>query len=442
MYSLRIGTRMIQNRQNICNSTFTLYNTQLDEEAEIGKYAAKLIRKAYRSGDFSFMKRNEYTNYFLEQLIDMGFIYEKELNKEEKETIYLGQCVKHNYPLTALNIELTNICNLHCKHCYGSFSETMQSKFVPFEWIKESIEDMNSLHVRKVALTGGEATIHPKFIDIALFLMQKGFEVCIFTNGYNNAIIEDLLKVGKNYNFTIKVSLDGLKNIHNSIRGKKDAYTRTLKAIELISTYKNVKLYISTTILRENIDEIPELSEEIKKRFPNAIHTKDLAFPLGNADDCTFTINELEQVDKQIPDLFMNRESDIDLQKGRRKIKYLRCTGGVSQCTLMPDGRLKICNAACDDQFYFKYNAYSKGLKYAWLNCGSLIKKFRSEDPKITNDCKKCSLVKKCRGSDCRVMAWVYTGNASRSNPITCFTTKKMENILSIRGMNDSLIKK
>lgn len=86
----------------------------------------------------------------------------------------------------------------------------------------------------------------------------------------------------------------------------------------------------------------------------------------------------------------------------------------------MPTGQMKICNAACDPQFYFKHNVYSKGILHAWKNCGIGIAKIRREKSKRTKNCKRCSIRKKCTINDCRVLAWIYTGEATHSNPLAC----------------------
>lgn len=425
MYYLRSGTRMLQSRQNIRNSTFTLYNTQLTEHAEIGPFAAWLLRRAHKGHSFERLLNNHATAGFLNQFVDMGFICKSNSDTDIDGIVYLGNPFRHRLPLTALNIELTNMCNLNCQHCYGAFSNTIKPEFVSFDWIKHSLGDFNKLHVRKIALTGGEATIHPQFLDISLFLIKNGFDVCVFTNGYNCRIIKELLEQCKEYHLTIKVSLDGLGDTHNQIRGKQNAYSRVIETLETISKYPNVTLYISTSVLRQNIDEIAALDRFLINKFPNAIHTKDLAFPLGNANDCAFTIDELTVVDKKIPELFVSRRTS-ETKETSRAVTPVRCTGGVSQCTVMPDGNLKICNAACDKQFYFKHNAYSKGLKYAWFHCGKAINKYRHEKPRNTAECKKCNLQERCMGSNCRVLSWVYTGNVNGSNPLTCYSTHKM----------------
>lgn len=153
------------------------------------------------------------------------------------------------------------------------------------------------------------------------------------------------------YYFKIKVSLDALENTHNLIRGSQKSYVNALKTLDTISSYSNVDLYISTVVMRQNVADLEELENMIKNRFPKAIHSKDLAFPLGNACDCAFSLDEIPQVDQSAPFLFLPHETDD--KDELLSHKALRCSGGVVQCTLMPDGFLKICNSACDKQFYF-----------------------------------------------------------------------------------------
>ena len=426
MLYIKAGTRMLQGQSNIRNSTFALFNTQLEEQFEISSYAAKMLRKAHNAGNIDSLLYNTKTKDFILELLEAGFIVEETSTSASDDYTFLGTPIPHRYPLSNLSIELTNGCNLQCRHCYGSFPQLSKYEFVPFDWIKQSVDELNALHVRKVALTGGESTIHPHFLEIAMFFLEHGFELCVFTNGYNPEIIEKLLTKSHQYHFMIKVSLDGPEDVHNLIRGSKNSYLNTLKTLEAISSCSNVDLYISTVVMRQNITSLENVENMIKAKFPKAVHTKDLAFPLGNACDCAFSLDELPLVDQLAPSLFLAHETgDLSEQRSAMQ-KKIRCTGGITQCTLMPSGFLKICNSACDEQFYFKHNVFLKGIKFAWLNCGKKITKFRHEKAKQTPQCKNCQYVKDCRLNDCRVLAWAYTNDASKSNPIACYMQHKM----------------
>ena len=288
---------------------------------------------------------------------------------------------------------------------------------IPVAWIQDSIPALNQLHVQNISLTGGESTLHPNFLDITQMLLVNGFNLCIFTNGYNPNVIIRLLEASKQYKFSIKVSLDGFEKMHNWIRGRDDSYSKVIQTLDAISLYSNVSLYISSVILRENTEEMVQFSAYIRERYPNAIHTKDLAFPMGNAcDQHVFSINEYDQFAD-----FLKGPDDGAKELGSQIRKNtFRCSGGISQCTLMPTGFLKICNAACDPQFYFKYNAIHDGILYAWRYCGARISRIRREKAKKAKECRRCAIKQVCTIENCRVLAWIYTGDATRSNPLAC----------------------
>ena len=176
--------------------------------------------------------------------------------------------------------------------------------------------------------------------------------------------------------------------------------------------------------MRDNITDIPQLESVIKSRFPEIIHTKDLIFPLGTAADCSYCVEDFPSVFRSIPSVFFGKSTHIAEDNDEPNSRKLRCSGGVSQCTLMPDGRLKICNGASDKQFYFKYNAFQKGLIYAWCNCGNNVSAFRNERYHNTYDCLRCKMRVSCNRIDCRVLAFGNTGSCKRSSPLTCYVEK------------------
>lgn len=426
---------MFQTLSNLKRGTYTLFSNQLDEKIEISCHAAALLRKAQKENDFSCFKADNDRQKFFTELIKMGFIIESKPNSYTERHVYLLTKCTEKFPLTSLNLELLNVCNLRCKHCYGSFPQSSEKKIIPLAWIQKSLYDFNKLHVQNISLTGGEATLHPNFHEIAQMLFENGFNLCIFTNGYNPDSINRLLTASKQYKFSIKISLDGFEEIHNWIRGKDDSFIKVIQSLDAISQYPNVTLYISTVILRKNMDTMNQFSEYVRKKYPNAIHTKDLAFPLGNAcDKYVFSVNEYDQ----FADLLKNTE-DIPNESLSRTMKYpFRCSGGVSQCTLMPTGFLKICNAACDPQFHFKYNAFDTGLLYAWKNCGTQIAKIRKEKPKQAKACRHCKIKRICAIENCRVLAWIYTGDARGNNPLAC--KMELERVRRISSEIDSEI--
>ena len=174
---------------------------------------------------------------------------------------------------------------------------------------------------------------------------------------------------------------------------------------------------ISTVEMRQNESSISEIMKYIQENFPEMKQTIDFAFPDGNAvkSKCAFSIEEIKTMIKE------KKEESVlyNINNGRPLSKY-RCSGGISQCTITSKGDLKICTAANQPQFIFKYNAFQKGIAYAWCHCGKNIKRYRKEKVHQTKDCKKCKYKSKCGITDCRMLALVYNGDEKRSSPLTC----------------------
>ncbi len=409
---------MVQTSADMANRTYTVYNNSLDQEIQVNSTGAKILRNINNN---NYVDNTDETE-FIKQLIETGIVIDDE-EWTGNDKAFLGTRCLFKYPLTALSIELVDYCNLSCKHCYGKFSTNNKVKnAISLDRIKKLYEELGYLHTKKIALTGGEVTLHPHFVEIAIFFLEKGFDLTIFTNGYNYLVIEKLLEASSDYHYTIKVSLDGIGSTHDLIRGKEGTFSRVEKTIARILKYSNVTLYISTVIMRQNIESIEKMQQYVEEKYPSAFHTFDFIFPEGNATiENTFTVAEMKKIMETYPRLFVT-----ELSVGSKKDKF-RCTGGITQCTLSYDGTLKICNSACNDMFRFRNNAFQKGLAYSWKHCGANIKKFRNEKNHKTKDCNRCKNVKFCNVRDCRIMALAYSKDVNRSNPITCCTTELLQ---------------
>lgn len=83
-------------------------------------------------------------------------------------------------PLT-LAWELLDSCNLSCPFCY--IVGHSNNKVVRFDAMRPHLSHLVESGVLFCTLTGGEATIHPDFIEIYSFLKKRGVIVEVFTNG-------------------------------------------------------------------------------------------------------------------------------------------------------------------------------------------------------------------------------------------------------------------
>lgn len=104
-------------------------------------------------------------------------------------------------------LELTRECNLRCPHCYidGGLRRNNEMSTDDLHLVVDDLADMG---VWAVALTGGEPTMHPNFVDLVTHARDRGLLVGVATNGLflTDRLLEDLPNDG----VIVSVSLDGL----------------------------------------------------------------------------------------------------------------------------------------------------------------------------------------------------------------------------------------
>lgn len=164
--------------------------------------------------------------------------------------------------LRYLFFELTDGCNMSCQHC-GSSCSAEKGALLPKEKIFRVLDRLVK-HYRAeeimVCLTGGEPLLHPDFFEIADYIHRKGFPWGMTTNGtlIDEHIAERLADAGMG---SISISLDGLEESHNWLRGSSKAFMRTVKGIRALRDCKSLSaaLQVTTVIHRKNIDEMENM---------------------------------------------------------------------------------------------------------------------------------------------------------------------------------------
>ncbi|MGL5716922.1 MAG: radical SAM protein [Paraclostridium sp.] len=124
-----------------------------------------------------------------------------------------------------------------------------------FEDIKSILDELESLGVVEISITGGEPLTHPKINDILELIIQKGFNVQICTNGtlIDSSLIKLLQKYEKNF-FRFSISLDGIEKVHDEIRGVgcfESVKTNILKLKE-----NNIKFAINSVLTSKSIESL------------------------------------------------------------------------------------------------------------------------------------------------------------------------------------------
>ena len=128
-------------------------------------------------------------------------------------------------PLEA-TIAITNRCNINCVYCYGNYPER-NDKDIPLETIKALIDEMVSMGLRFVHISGGEALLRKDVGEILEHVKKKGILLEIITNGVLTRKYIPLLR--RTIDF-ICISIDGNEEITDQNRGK-GVYANALETV-------------------------------------------------------------------------------------------------------------------------------------------------------------------------------------------------------------------
>jgi Fe-coproporphyrin III synthase len=233
---------------------------------------------------------------------------------------YVSIKLFHSKPAIYGSVDVNNICNLHCSHCYWWLNRKNDAEDLSAEQWRQIIrKTFKKQHIYIVTLVGGEPTMRPDIIQI--FCEEMPRRVCVVTNGtYPLKRFENL--------YFYWISLDGTEEVHDSIRGK-GAYAKTKQNILEYIKGPNRKgkpawkdIWITMTINSLNYNTIENLVEEWKGKVNKIgfqFHTpfiKDdpLWMPFG--DKRTKVVDNLISLRKKYADFVINGEKQLSLMKG------------------------------------------------------------------------------------------------------------------------------
>ena len=187
------------------------------------------------------------------------FLREKGVIYESNE-INNPVCVISDMNLCRLFVQLTNRCNLRCKHCFVE-SDMTKDDYLTYGRIIKVVNDAVDLGINRIDFTGGEVLTKPYFLDVLRYLDTQPVSYNFFSNLTlaNDNVIEELAKL-KGLT-SIITSIDYLEpKKHNKFRGGEMAFERTLHAITRLNQ-KNVKVIVNTMVMDDNRDSLGDLVE-------------------------------------------------------------------------------------------------------------------------------------------------------------------------------------
>jgi MoaA/NifB/PqqE/SkfB family radical SAM enzyme len=217
------------------------------------------------------------------------------------------------------SVDVNNVCNLHCTHCYWWLNRKEEQDMSAEDWRRIIRDVFNKQRIFVTTLVGGEPTLRQDILEVFCELMPR--RVCVVTNGTFPLKRYDGL-------YFYWVSLDGTERVHDNIRGK-GSYTKTKQNImEYISgpprrgkpAYKDI--WLTMTINSVNHHTVEDLTEEWRgtvNKIGFQFHTPfvkgdPLTFPFG--EERNRVVDKIIELKRKYPDYVINSVKQISLMKG------------------------------------------------------------------------------------------------------------------------------
>jgi len=126
--------------------------------------------------------------------------------------------------------EITLACNLKCGHC-GSRAGKRRANELSTDECIDVVRQLAAAGTREITLIGGEAYLRRDWLEIAAEIARLGIHCGVQTGarGLTKERIEAAYAAGVR---AIGVSVDGLRDLHDSLRGVAGSYDQAIRAIE------------------------------------------------------------------------------------------------------------------------------------------------------------------------------------------------------------------
>jgi len=226
-----------------------------------------------------------------------------------------------NGKFRAALVNVTNVCNLECRHCFVFRADNPNSA-------RDKMDDETMLHqlrvlrdkhgIKSMLFMGGEPMIRESLVLEAARLFEQA---SIVTNGtYGIPVLPG---------HVVTVSLDGPERMNDPIRGE-GVFRKVREAIFARDPDDGTTVIVQMTVTRENAPGIEELVEEIKDwpidgiAFTLHVPSKGEHGPLAWDDlrERDPVLDRIIALKREHPDLIKSNIEALEMMKSDRALKY------------------------------------------------------------------------------------------------------------------------
>ena len=311
------------------------------------------------------------------------------------------------HPLRQLFWECTLRCDLKCRH-YGSDCKTLSEQtdmpLQDFLGVLDSVARRCDPHKVFVVVSGGEPLMRRDLEACGRAIYERGFPWGMVTNALHLTPerYRGLLRAGMH---SMTISLDGLEEDHNWMRGNPQSFQMVNQAIDLLVATTGFTFDIVTCVTQKNYEKLDEIGDFLISKGVGRWRLFTV-FPVGRAAYDPM----MRLTDEQFRGVFdfikrtrkegriradYGCEGFLGNYEGEVRNRLFSCQAGVTVGSVLCDGSISACTSLRAN--YHQGNIYQgDDFMDVWENRYAV---YRNREWMRTGDCASCSYWRYCQGN-------------------------------------------
>jgi Y-X(10)_GDL-associated radical SAM protein len=310
--------------------------------------------------------------------------------------------------------EITLACDLKCQHCGSRAGRRRPDELSTAECL-DLVAQLARLGTREVTLIGGEAYLRRDWVEIVRAVRAHGMD-CAMQTGALHLNEERIGQAAEAGIQAIGVSVDGLEELHDRLRGVKGSFAAAFEALRLLRKH-GVTSSVNTQLTSHVLPQLRELCELFIEAGAKNWQVQ-LTVAMGRAADNPELLLQPYQLLELMPllaELFWNGvERGMLMQAGNNvgyfgpyeslwrgggddRVYWPGCNAGENTMGIEADGTIKGC-PSLPTVGYAGGNVRDLTLEDIWRNTPELNFNLTRAGEELWGYCRGCYYADSCRG--------------------------------------------
>jgi len=300
----------------------------------------------------------------------------------------------------------TSKCDSKCKTC-NIWKQKSSNDLTKEEW-KKIIKNIGNAPFW-ITITGGNQFLRKDISEIIKYILQYNRPKIInfpVSGTLPKLVVEQIKKIlvevkGKRVKLILNISIDGINELHDNIRGVKGAFKKTIKTFrdlkKLQKKYPNLIIGTYTVISKynaEHIDEIrdfiinnlkpdhcsieiAEKSKELVNIKENFVLNQDISLKV--LDKYTEYANDSKKLSLKLKNFLRKRYYFVVKETLLKNRELIPCFAGIASIQISPSGKIWQCCVKADTLGNLRKENYDFKKIFFGKKAGEIRKKIKRE---------------------------------------------------------------